>query len=114
VTNTGNVTLAAVGSTPNGNAATLVGQTLNLQPANGGNPGVISLFAQTMGAGIKTFLNDINGNENMVLLETASSAIGNYLIGATRFHNYSPFGAGLKNVFIGENAGNYFNTGTIN
>lgn len=56
--NTGDVTLAPVGAVPNANAASLVGQVLTLQPANGTNPGVISILAQSI-AGIKTFLSKI-------------------------------------------------------
>lgn len=53
-TNTGNVTLAAVGSTPNANGASLSGQVLNLQPADSLFPGVVTASAQTL-AGVKTF-----------------------------------------------------------
>lgn len=53
-TNTGDVTLTAVGSTPNANGASLSGQALTLQPANGTNPGVLTALAQTI-AGQKTF-----------------------------------------------------------
>ena len=53
-TNTGNVTLAAVGSSPNANAATLTGQALNLEPASASFPGVVSTGAQTFG-GMKSF-----------------------------------------------------------
>lgn len=41
-TNTGNVTLTAVGSTPNANGASLSGQALTLQPANTSFPGVLT------------------------------------------------------------------------
>lgn len=41
-TNSGDVTLAAVGAVPNANAATLAGQQLNLQPASASFPGVIT------------------------------------------------------------------------
>lgn len=54
-TNTGDVNLTAVGSSPNANSASLSGQSLTLQPANGTNPGLITAIAQTIG-GIKTFL----------------------------------------------------------
>lgn len=54
-TNTGDVTLANVGSTPAAQGASLSGQVLTLQPADGTRPGVISTSAQTMGAGAKTF-----------------------------------------------------------
>lgn len=53
-TNTGNVTLAAVGSSPNASAATLTGQALNLEPASDSFPGVVTTGAQTFG-GMKTF-----------------------------------------------------------
>lgn len=51
-TNTGDVTLSAVGSSPNANAATLTGQVLNLQPFNSANPGV----ATASGGGTVNFL----------------------------------------------------------
>lgn len=54
-TNSGDITLATVGSTPAAAGASLSTQVLTLQPADGTNGGVISLLAQTMGAGIKTF-----------------------------------------------------------
>lgn len=41
-TNTGNVTLAAVGAVPNANGAVLAGQVLTLEPANTSNPGVLT------------------------------------------------------------------------
>lgn len=59
-TNTGDVTLAAVGSSPNANAASLSGQVLNLQPADGTNPGVLTTGTQTI-AGTKTFSSTITG-----------------------------------------------------
>ncbi len=59
-TNTGDVTLAAVGLTPNANAATLVGQVLNLEVADGINPGLISLADQVMGDGNKEFQGNIS------------------------------------------------------
>lgn len=48
-TNTGDVTLAAVGSTPGANGASLSGQVLTLQPADGSNPGLVTAGAQTIG-----------------------------------------------------------------
>jgi len=41
-TNTGDVTLTAVGATPNANGASLSGQVLTLQPANASFPGVLT------------------------------------------------------------------------
>lgn len=53
-TNSGNVALGAVGSSPNANGASLSGQTLTLQPADATNPGLITPQAQTFN-GAKTF-----------------------------------------------------------
>lgn len=53
-TNTGDVTLTAVGSTPSANGASLSGQALTLQPASATLPGVVTAIAQTL-AGVKTF-----------------------------------------------------------
>lgn len=53
-TNTGDVTLTAAGSSPNANSASLSGQALTLQPANGSFPGIVSTTTQTF-AGNKTF-----------------------------------------------------------
>lgn len=52
------ISLAAVGSSPNANAATLTGDVLNLQPANGSFPGVVTTSAQTI-AGQKTFSSNL-------------------------------------------------------
>lgn len=60
-TNTGNVSLAAVGASPNANAASLSGQVLNLQPADGTNPGVLTAGVQTIG-GAKTFTGAISAS----------------------------------------------------
>ncbi len=53
-TNTGDITLAAVGSSANANGATLTAQALNLEPASASFPGVVTTGAQTL-AGAKTF-----------------------------------------------------------
>lgn len=53
-TNTGDVTLASVGSAPAAAGASLSGQVLTLQPASGTQPGVVTTGAQTI-AGAKTF-----------------------------------------------------------
>lgn len=62
-TNTGNVTLAAVGASPNANGASLSGQALTLQPANTSNPGVLT----------STDWNTFNGKQ----------AAGNYITSLT-------------------------------
>lgn len=53
-TNSGDLTLAAVGSTPSANGAALSGQVLTLQPADGTHPGLVTTGTQTI-AGDKTF-----------------------------------------------------------
>lgn len=53
-TNTGDVTLAAIGAVPNANGASLTGQVLNLQPASAAFGGVLTTGVQTI-AGAKTF-----------------------------------------------------------
>lgn len=50
--NTGDVTLAAVGSSPSANAASLSGQVLTLQPFDGTHPGVVT----SSGGGSTNFL----------------------------------------------------------
>jgi hypothetical protein len=55
-TNTGDVTLATFGSSPNSTGSSLSGQVLTLQPADNTNPGGVSVGAQTFG-GLKTFRN---------------------------------------------------------
>jgi hypothetical protein len=57
------VTLAAVGSAPNANAASLSGQQLNLEPADGTHPGVLSAGTQTIG-GAKTFNDPVTATVN--------------------------------------------------
>jgi hypothetical protein len=53
-TNTGDITLATVGSTPAAAGASLSSQVLTLQPADASNAGVVSTTTQTF-AGAKTF-----------------------------------------------------------
>lgn len=65
-TNTGDVTLAAFGSTPSANGASLSGQVLTLQPADATHPGGITTGSQTI-AGNKT----LSGTTNLSAL-TAS------------------------------------------
>jgi hypothetical protein len=64
-TNTGDVTLTAVGSSPNANGASLSGQVLTLQPADATNPGILTTGTQTI-AGTKTFTSAINMNSNLI------------------------------------------------
>lgn len=64
-TNTGDVTLAAVGSSPNANAASLSGQVLNLQPASASFPGVVTTGTQTI-AGAKTFSSQLTALSTVI------------------------------------------------
>lgn len=70
-TNTGDVSLAVVGSTPNLYAASMTGQILNLEPAAYGYPGVISTTTQTL-SGSKTFMTHALSSPNVILKLTAS------------------------------------------
>lgn len=58
----GVTTMAAIGSTPNANGATISGSTLNLEPASASYGGVVTTGTQTL-AGAKTFSSNavING-----------------------------------------------------
>ncbi len=69
-TNTGDVTLGSFGSSPNANGASLSGQVLTLQPADGSNPGGVSTTTQTF-AGNKTF----SGTATVSSLLTASNGL---------------------------------------
>jgi hypothetical protein len=72
--NSGDVSLAAVGSSPNANGATLTGQVLALQPASGTQPGVVSTGAQTF-AGAKTFSSTV-GASNLSGTNTGDVSLG--------------------------------------
>lgn len=67
-TNTGDITLAAFGTSPNANGATLTGQVLNLEPASISRPGGVSTVAQVF-SGVKTM--HVEGNNTT--LATLSS-----------------------------------------
>lgn len=82
-TNSGDITLAAVGSSPNGNAGTISGQVLTLQPADGSNPGLLNAGTQSIG-GFKTFNGGIKvaatGLVNLSLLGNVGGANGTGII----------------------------------
>jgi hypothetical protein len=82
-TNTGDVTLTAVGAVPNANGASLSGQALTLQPADGTNPGLITSGTQTIG-GAKTFSANVTTSSSLFAdggIDT--SAAGTLSIGST-------------------------------
>jgi hypothetical protein len=70
-TNTGDVTMTAVGAVPNANGASLSGQALTLQPADATNPGLLTSGTQSIG-GAKTFSGGID-----------STALTNCTLGVT-------------------------------
>lgn len=85
-TNTGDVTLAAVGATPNANGATLTGQILNLQAADGSFPGALTASAQTIGgnkylAGITSIGGTLATIEP--LLSSDVIGLGSYLVNSS-------------------------------
>lgn len=92
-TNTGDMSLAAVGAAPNANAATLAGQVLNLQPADGANPGIVTSGAQSFG-GAKTF----NGNVGFGVNPLCALDVGN--VGRFLSNNTPSSGATGKGVEV--------------
>jgi len=103
-TNTGDVSLGPVGAAPNVNAATLVGQQLNLEPANALNPGVISTVAQSI-SGDKTF-NDAILPNLIIMPDTTSPNDGviRFGLATSMLHNFSN-NVTRTNTFLGPNAG---------
>jgi hypothetical protein len=99
-TNSGDLTLAAVGAVPAPEGASLSGQILTLQPANASNPGLVTAAAQTLG-GVKTFNNNIVANSNVVIATTVDAATGNLVFGAAPVLHT----AGTRSVFLGETSG---------
>jgi hypothetical protein len=75
-TNTGDITLAAVGSTPGANGASLSSQVLTLQPADGTNPGLLTSGTQTIG-GAKTFSAAISAS-NLSNTNTGDITVGTF------------------------------------
>lgn len=80
-TNSGDVTLAAFGSTPGSNGASLSGQVLTLQPADATNSGGVSTGTQTL-AGAKTFTGNtlIANNAASIATVGGSSSTAKHVI----------------------------------
>ena len=83
------VTLSAIGSTPNANAATLTGQVLNLEPASASYGGVVTTGTQTF-AGQKTFIGNINASP------TSGNAIQAYTTSSVAIQVQSTTGDGVQ------------------
>ncbi len=73
-TNTGDVTLAAIGAVPNANAASLSGQQLTLQPASASFGGVLTTGAQTI-AGAKTLTGVTTVSDTTASTTTTTGAL---------------------------------------
>lgn len=78
-TNSGNTTLAAIGSSANANGATLTGQALNLEPASASFGGIVTTGTQSI-AGAKTFTGAITASN---LTNTNSGDVTLAAIGAS-------------------------------
>jgi hypothetical protein len=86
-TNTGNVTAAAYGSTPNANGLTLTAQALNLEPASATHPGGITAATYTALVGIEKITLTAeaeNGGANTIEVEGQVSNILGTAVAATR------------------------------
>lgn len=70
----GVTTLAAIGSSPNANGATISGSTLNLEPASASFGGVVTTGTQTM-AGAKTFTGAFRASSGSVALGDGTPTI---------------------------------------
>jgi hypothetical protein len=107
---TGITTMAAIGSTPNANGATISGVNLNLQPADASFGGVVSTGTQTF-AGAKTFSNDISVNENKFGRGAGSSGSRNIAIGINPLNSNT---SGTWNTAVGAYALQFNTTASYN
>ena len=106
----GVTTLAAIGSVPNANGASISSTTLNLQPANATYGGVVTTAAQTF-AGAKTFNNNVEVVADLLTTGTSSAysntnyADNNALV----IHSYNEAGIGnlVSLVATGASTGNW-------
>jgi hypothetical protein len=98
-TNSGDVTLAAVGSSPNANAATLSSQVLNLEPASASFPGVVTTGTQTM-AGAKTFSTSIASISHIVNGTTSGAVTIGAGATVTSYSLVLPAAQGAASTFL--------------
>ena len=108
-TNSGNVTLAAVGAVPNANSASLSGQQLTLQPASSAFPGVITTGNQTL-SGSKIFNNGIQlaGGQTVTFNTTSAGQVAlqfpqSYGAATTVTLPLDPVSLSANNTFSGTN-----------
>jgi hypothetical protein len=95
--------LSAIGSTPNANAGTITGSTLNLEPASSSFGGVVTTGTQSF-AGSKTFLSPIlspgaGSGSIRIGASTLADGTGDIAIG-----NSASAAGGFGNVLIGRAA----------
>jgi hypothetical protein len=83
-TNSGDVTLGAIGSAPNADGASLAAQVLTLQPANASFGGVVTAGAQTF-AGAKTFASIISTGNATFSSNLVLTTAENFQLGANNF-----------------------------
>ena len=111
------VTLSAIGSTPNANAATLTGQVLNLEPASASFGGVVTTGTQTF-AGVKTFNSGIVTNTTSTVGVTATSTTNNAIQGSATtgsaiYGSTTGTGSAISGFCFGQAiAGSFSNTTT--
>jgi hypothetical protein len=105
----GVLSLSAIGSTPNANAATITGTVLNLQPADASFGGVVTTGTQTF-AGAKTFSSDISVN-NLTVGRGGGAIVSNTAFGFNALFSNT---TGQLNTSIGYNSGYLTNAGAAN
>lgn len=99
------LTLAAIGSTPNANGATLTGQVLNLEPASDTFGGVVTTGAQTL-AGVKTF-----SSAPIMSALTASQAV--VTNGSKALASLAYTDANTGSTLVSRTSAGYFSGGVI-
>lgn len=105
----GVTTMAAIGSVPNANGASISGTTLTLQPADATNGGVVNTTNQTF-AGSKTFNSDISVN-TVKIGKGNGTGSGNTALGSAALNANT---TGSYNTMVGGNSGVSNTTGQGN
>ncbi len=100
-TNTGDVTIGAVGSTPDAKTLSISGQVITAQPADLTHPGHISLSAQTMGDGAKSF------NGAVLLVSDESASLGSTSKRWVNFYGNGIWNQSARVTFAGS-SGNFY------
>jgi hypothetical protein len=70
-TNTGDVSLTAIGGTPNANGASISSQAINLQPASASYGGVLTTGAQTLAGGKAGAVTALTSSTNSIAIDLA-------------------------------------------